>query len=53
MAFRLAAIFGSFTNKTIGKLVAGFAGVDVGRDHFGRACLVKRLNKFQRHRSRA
>ena len=42
-----AAMPRQFHQQTIGKLVAGFAGVDVRRDHLGRACFVKRLNKFQ------
>jgi hypothetical protein len=35
-----------FHQQTIGKLITGFAGVDVRRDHLGRACFVKRLNEF-------
>ena len=45
--FPLGGNFRQLHQQTIGKLIAGFAGVDVRRDHLGRACFVKRLNKFQ------
>ena len=47
MAFRLAAIFGSFTSRQSANWSRALPRVDVGRDHFGRAGLVKRLHEFQ------
>ena len=40
-AFRFAAFLGSCTQQTIRKLVARLVAVDVGHDHFDRACFVK------------
>ena len=38
--FPLGGNVRQFHQQTIGKLITGFAGVDVRRDHLGRACFV-------------
>jgi hypothetical protein len=45
--FALRRVFGKLHQQAIRKLVAGFVTVDVGRDHFDRAGLVKRLHEFR------
>ena len=45
--FALRRVIGKLHQQVIRKLVAGFVAVDVGRDHFDRAGLVKRLREFR------
>jgi hypothetical protein len=45
--FPLRPVFGKLHQQVIGKLVAGFVAVDVGRDHLDRAGLVERLHEFR------
>lgn len=45
--FSLRCAFGKLHEQAIGELVACFVAINIRRDHFACACMVKRLDKFR------
>jgi hypothetical protein len=46
-SFSLRCAFGKLNEQAIGELVAFFVAVNIRRDHFACACMVKRLDKIR------